>query len=137
MNWNPKYYIVYPRKMINELKRPDDWQFICPGNLSEVLEHVLKVETGIGSEMKLIWNDWHRRSVIEDNNITSDDLDDYLRANASILSFKSKAMMNKVLKTLKGMGAVSEMVCVYSYRDVILQQACFKRTGEWITENAQ
>ena len=116
--------------MINELTKPEGYGYLCAGNLSEALQDLLNVKQ-IGSELKLIWNNQHYYQVIKDNNILPEDLDDYLNAECCIISFKTEFTMKRALKKLKSMGMTSEIICVDNYRDVILQQANYKRTGEF------
>lgn len=134
MKWNPKYYIVYPRKMIYELKKPDGWGYLCSGDLPEALQLLLNTKA-IGGEMKLIWNEQHRWNVIRDNKIEYNDLEDYIKSDCSMISFKTEFMMNRALKKLKEMGSKSEVICVDNYRDVILNQANFKRFGKFLDQN--
>lgn len=129
--WCPKYYIVYPYKMINELDKPDGWGYLCAGNLSEALQEVLNVKS-IGSEIKLIWNNQHRWKLIDDYQLEPDDLDCYLKSNCSLLSFKTEYLMKRCAKQLRKMGATCDIVLVDNYRDVILQQAHFATTGIFI-----
>src|SRR5687768_6049146 len=105
MNWKAKFYLIYPRKLVNEIKWPAEWGHQCSGNLADMLQEVLKIKSGIGSEIKLIWNDEHRRQLIKDYDITYRDLEDYIGADCSLLSFKSESLMNKTVKRLKEMGA--------------------------------
>lgn len=128
--WKPKFYIIYPRKMIEQLQKPESWGYLCPGNLSEALQELLNVKS-IGSELKLIWNHQHRWKVIEDNKIEPADLDDYLKADCSLISFKTKFLMKRAIKKLREMGMIEDVVCVGNYRDVILQQAYYKRNGKF------
>ncbi|WP_286914837.1 hypothetical protein [Flavobacterium sp. UBA4197] len=127
--FKPKYYIVFPRKMVNEMTWPTDWGHKCAGNLSEMLQDVLKVKT-IGSELKLIWNSHHRYQVIKDNNITDAELDDYVKSDCSMISFQSAGTMKRAVKSLEKMGG-KNFVCLDSYREVILQQAHYKNNCEF------
>lgn len=133
MSWKPKFYIIYPLKMIDEIRNPDASEYLCAGNLSETLQEVLNVKA-IGSEIKLIWNNQHRWQIIKDYDLQPEDLDDYIKSNCSILSFKTEYVMKRAYRILHLMGAKSKIKCVENYRDVILNQANFKRNGEFITE---
>lgn len=132
-SWNPKFYIIYPYNMINELEKPKNYGYLCAGNLSEALRDLLNVKS-IGSELKLIWNNQHRWQIIEDYNLQPEDLDDYIKSDCAILSFESEFVMKRAIKQLKLMGAKSEFICVDNYRDVILQQANYKRNNQFINQ---
>ena len=132
MKWKPKFFIVYPDKMIHQIKWPGNWASHSVSNLPEMLREFLNVSS-IGSEMKLIWNQNHRWQVIEQNNITAQDLDDYLKADCSMLSFSAKGTMNKTAKLLIQLGA-DNIICVDTYRDMILQQAFYKKNNEFQKE---
>ena len=129
MKWKPKFFIVYPDKMIHQIKWTDNWGCHSVSNLPEMLQEILNVST-IGSEMKLIWNNNHRWQVIEQNNISSQELDDYLKADCSMLSFSVKGTMNKTSKLLIELGA-DNIICVESYRDMMLQQAFYKNNKKF------
>lgn len=128
MSWKPNFFIIYPYKMINELEKPENYGYLCAGNLCEALRDLLNVKS-IGSEIKLIWNNEHRWQLIKDYDLQPSDLDDYIKSNCSIISFKSDFLMKRAIKQLKKMGAKSEFICVDNYREVILQQAYYKRNG--------
>lgn len=130
MSWKPKYFIIYPYKMINELTKPENYGYLCAGNLSEALRDTLNVKS-IGSEIKLIWNNQHRWQLLKDYELDGNDLDDYIKSECSILSFKSQFLMKRAIKQLKIMGAKSNMMCVDNYRDVIIEQAHYKRNGSF------
>lgn len=134
--FNPKYYIIYPRKVIDELTPPEGWS-LYPGNLGDALKELLNVKAIIGSEIKLIWNSGHRWSIIQDYNITPEDLDDFLKADCSLLSFETAALRNRVLKQLKKMGLKTEVASVDCYRDVLLQQAQYHRHGCFSEERSE
>lgn len=131
MSWKPKNYIIYSYKIIDELEKPDGWGYLCAGNLSEALCELLNVKS-IGSEIKLIWNNQHKWQLIEDYKLEPIDLEDYIKADCSVLSFKTEFLMNRALQQLKKMGATSDIICVDNYRDVILNQAYFHRTGKFV-----
>ena len=136
MSWKPKYFIIYPYKMINELTKPENYGYLCAGNLSEALRDTLKVKS-IGSEIKLIWNNQHRWQLLKDYELDGNDLDDYIKSECSILSFKSQFLMKRTIKQLKIMGAKSTMICVDNYRDVIIEQAHYKRNGSFSNKIAE
>ncbi len=100
---------------------PSDWGNVCPANLSPMLSEVLKVKA-IGSEIKLIWNASHRHAVVKDNNVTYQQLEDYLKADCSLLSFQSVRTRTKAVKAIEKMGGKG-FICIDSYREVILSQA--------------
>ncbi|MBD9179636.1 MAG: hypothetical protein EGP82_10770 [Odoribacter splanchnicus] len=124
MGWNPNFYIVFPYSLAYQINWPEGWGYQCVANLPLMLKEVLNVST-IGSEIKLIWNEDHRDTMIKKNEITYEQLDDYLKSDCSMLSFLSEGTMKRAVKALKRMGAVN-FVCVSSYRDVILQQAYYR-----------
>ena len=99
MSWKPKYFIIYPYKMINELTKPENYGYLCAGNLSEALRDTLNVKS-IGSEIKLIWNNQHRWQLLKDYELDGNDLDDYIKSECSILSFKSQFLMKRTIKQL-------------------------------------
>lgn len=129
MSWKPKFFIVYPDELIDQIEWPEGWGYRCVATLPSMLKEVLKVET-IGSEIKLIWNDRHRNIMLEKNSISNEQLDDYLRANCSMLSFKAKGTMKRAVKALEKMGATN-FVCVNSYRDMVLQQAFYRKNKKF------
>lgn len=124
MNWNPKFYLVYPDEIIDQIPWPEECDYQCVAHFPSMLRQVLKIDA-IGSEIKLVWNDWHRNEMLKRNNITSDQLENYLKSGCSILSFEDRDVMDKVATTLRNMG-ITNFVCVESYREVILQQAFYK-----------
>jgi hypothetical protein len=130
MKWKPKFFIVYPDKMIHQIKWTDNWRNHTVSNLPEMLREILNVST-IGTEWKLIWNNHHKWQVIEQNNITALDLDDYLKADCSMLSFSTKGTMNKTAKLLIELGA-DNIICVENYRDMMLQQAYYKNNKKFL-----
>lgn len=133
-HWNPKYFIVYPRQMINELEKPEGWGYLSAGNLSVALKEVLNAKS-IGSEIKLIWNNQHYWQLIKDYELEPQELDDYIKSDCSLLSFKSEFLMKRVVKQLNKMGAKTTFICINNYRDVILQQAHYKNFGKFKIEN--
>ena len=124
MSWKPRFYIVYPYSLVDQISWPEGWGNKCVANISSMLREVLNVST-IGSEIKLIWNDEHRYIMLEKNSITNKQLDDYIKSNCSMLSFISEGTMKRAVNALKSMGAIN-FICVNSYREVILQQAFYR-----------
>lgn len=115
--------------MIHQIKWTDNWGCCSVSNLPEMLREILNVST-IGGEMKLIWNKNHRWQVIQQNNISSQELDDYLKADYSMSSSNAKGTINKTAKLLIELGA-DNIICVYNYRDMILQQAFHKNNKKF------
>ena len=133
MSWKPNFYIVFPYSLAYQINWPEDWKYQCVANIPKMLKEVLNVST-IGSEIKLIWNENHRDTMIKKNGITYEQLDDYLKSDCSMLSFISKGTMKRAVKALERMGAV-DFVCVSSYRDVILQQAFYRHNKHFNMNN--
>lgn len=134
MNSKPKFFIVYPYDMIDQIAWPEGCDYRCDANLPSMLEDVLEIkDDSIGSEVKLIWNSSHRREMLVKNNITYDQLEDYLHSSCSMLSFGDKDLRKKVVETLKKLGAI-DFICVDSYRDMILQQAFYKENKKFNLE---
>lgn len=127
--WKPEFYIVYPRTMIYKIEWPDGAPYRCCANLAEMLQFVLNTES-IGSEIKLIWNYNHRKIIMDKNNVTSEDIDNYVKASSSILSFMSKKIRDRVKKKLVDLGG-NDFIYVDSYRDVILQQAYYYKNKQF------
>ncbi len=125
MKRKSKFFIVFPRKLVNEITWPDAWGYQCAGSLPDMLRDVLKVKS-IGSEFKVIWNEQHRWSLVKDLDITIKDLEDYLKADCSMLSFVSERTMKLAAKELTDRGS-SDFICVDNYRDVIMQQAFYRQ----------
>jgi hypothetical protein len=122
------FFIVYPRKVIDELIPPEGWSCLYPGILADALRDAMKVKA-MGTEMKIIWNEQHRWSIIKDYDITYEDLEAYLKADCSLLFFQTESLRNRTLKQLQKMGLKSDVASVDNYRDVLLQQATYHRTG--------
>lgn len=129
MSWKPNFYIVFPYELAYQINWPEDWKYQCVDNIPKMLKEVLHVGT-IGSEIKMIWNEHHREVMLEKNNITDEQLEDYLHADCSMLSFLSPGTMNRAVKALEKMGATN-FICVNSYRDVILQQAFYRHNKKF------
>lgn len=121
--WMPKFYIVYPMPMVDQIQWPEDAPYRCAANLPGMLKLVLNTGA-IGAEIKLIWNWNHRRIIMEKNDVTSDDIDNYVKANCCMLSFLSEQTRDRAAKVLRGFGG-KNFIYADSYRDVILQQAYF------------
>jgi hypothetical protein len=124
MKWKPKYFIVYPNVMNDNLKWPENWGNTCRANLAAMLRQVLNTKS-VGSEIKLIWNDQHRYTVLKDNQVNYSQLDNYLKAECGMLSFLSQTTRKRADKALRQMGGEG-FVYVDNYRDVILYQAHFR-----------
>ncbi|UOX35295.1 hypothetical protein LXD69_07190 [Flavobacterium sediminilitoris] len=133
MSWNPKFFIIYPRKIIAEIEKCST-EYLCAGNLSDKLKEVLNVKS-IGSELKIIWNNNHKWQLIKDYDLEIIDLEDYVKSDCSILTFKTEFLMKKSVKALRKLGVKSEMICTDNYRDVIIQQAFYKRNGVFFHSN--
>lgn len=124
-----KYYIVYPYKMCAQVVVPSPW-----GSFPAALTGLLKELTGakyLGSEIKWIVNYDHRKSLIEDHNVTSEDLDDYLKSNCHIFTFTNKLHRKKAIKELLKIKA-SNFISVDTYRDVLLNQANYARNETFL-----
>lgn len=124
---NPKYYIVYPYKMTDEIIVPKGW-----GSFPHAITVLLKELTGakyLGSEIKWILDNNHRRSLIEEYNVTDQDIEDYLKSRCHIFSFTNKIHRNKAVKELIKMRAKT-FISVDGYRDVLLTQAYYTRNNE-------
>lgn len=117
-----KFYIVYDYKMTDEIELPNPWGTF-PHAIHCFLREELNVNT-IGAEIKWIidWN--HRQELIKDHNVTSENLDDYVKAKCSLFSFKANGTRKRAVKELEKRGAKS-FVLVDNYRDAILTQAHF------------
>ena len=124
MTFKSKYYIVFPRKMVEEIEWPEGWGNQCAGNVAEMLRDHLEIKR-IAGELKWFISESHRWEVIRDHNITYQDTENYIKSDCSTLHFNSKIAMKKAETALKKMGA-KKLVCVDSYREVILQQAYYQ-----------
>lgn len=122
-SWNPKFYIVYPRIMVDQIEWPEGCDYRCVANLASMFGDKLNCKS-IGAEFKLIWNYEHRKVIMDKNNVTSEEIDDYVRADCNMLSFLSERTRARAVKFLTKIGG-KNFICVNSYRDVILQQAFF------------
>lgn len=127
--WKPKFYIVYPMAMIDHIHWPEGAPYRCAANLTGMLKFVLNTGA-IGAEIKLIWNWKHREIIMEKNNVSSEDIDNYVKANSCMLSFLSERTRDRAAKILKDFGGVG-FIYVNSYRDVILQQAFYFKNKEF------
>jgi len=133
--WIPAYYIVYKDELAYMIAWPNDCSYRCVANLANMLKTVIKKR--IGSEMKFIWNDYHRNEIISKNNVTSEDIDNYVRSNTAMLSFMSSDVREKAVKGLIKLGAnPNDFICVDSYRDVILQQSYYYKHKEFIPKQS-
>lgn len=129
MSWKPKFFILYTEQTFDLINWPSKWRNTCRANLPSMLQEVLNVST-IGSEIKLIWNDEHRRIVMSKNKVTYSQLEKYLKARTCMLSFTSVGTRKRAADALRGMGA-GELIFVDCYRDVIVYQAYFKEHARW------
>ncbi|MDH6358953.1 hypothetical protein [Parabacteroides sp. PF5-9] len=120
-SWKPKYYIVYPMLLVDQIEWPEGCAYRCAANLPSMLKQLLNTKS-IGAEIKLIWNDNHRRIIMEKNNVTSEDIDNYVRADCCMLSFLSERTRKRAAKLLTELGGKG-FIYVNSYGDLILQQA--------------
>lgn len=124
MAFKPKYYIVYPYKSVENLKWECTTHYACMAHIPIMLKELLNVKT-IGSEIKWIIDSRHKQELIEDYNVTSEDLENYVKSSCSIITFKSKGTRKRALKEMKRLGA-TEMYLADSYREVILSQAHYR-----------
>ena len=124
MSFKPKYYIVYPHKSVNDLKWECTTHYRCMAHIPIMLQELLNVKT-IGSELKWIIDSSHRWELMQDYNVTSEDLENYVKSNCSIISFAAKGTRKRALQEMKRLGA-TEMHLADSYRDVILSQANYR-----------
>lgn len=129
MSWNPKYFILYRHGMEDIIQWPKKWGNTCRANLCSMLQEVLKTEN-VGSELKLILDAQHAYQVRQNNKISYQELEDYVRARTGSLHFHSKRIRQKALIALKEMGA-RELLLVDSYREVLLYQAFFHRNSRF------
>lgn len=124
--FKPKFYIVYPNRIIDEITWAENAPYRCGANFPGMFESVLKLpDNSIGSEIKLIWNNEHRNTIIQKNDVEYDDVENYLKADCSILSFEEQNIRDMVSMQLDILGG-KDFVCVDSYRDVILKQAFYR-----------
>lgn len=124
--WKPKFYILYSYDEADKLKWPDGWHE-CLANIPTMLQKELKTKA-VGGEIKLIWNDAHRRSIIDRWNVTSKEIDEYVQAKSCMLSFMSAGTRARAAKELARRG-MDKVVFVEDYKDVILYQSHFKVNG--------
>lgn len=124
-----KFYLLYKHGMEDIIKWPEKWGNTCRGNIAPMLQEVLNTGA-VGSEIKLIWNDHHRRTLIRTYGITHQQLEDYLKANTGSLLFQSAGTRSRAIKALHKMGA-TELYAVDDYKNVMLYQAHFKNHGEF------
>lgn len=129
MRFKPKYYIVHLYSLSDEITWPEGWGNRCPANLIYLLREQLKNEK-IGGEIKCIWNDSHRMEILRKYEITYEQLDNYLKADCTIISFQSKGTRKRALKFLENHGAKS-FICVDNYRDVLTTQAYYSLNNKF------
>ena len=129
MSFKPKYFILFPYIMIENMTWPDNCDYRCAANLPSMLRQKLNVKT-IGGEIKLIWNDEHRNIILKKNNITNEQLNDYIKSNSCMLSFLSNMTRKRVMKYMDKLNAIG-YVCVENYRDVLLYQAFYQNNKKF------
>mgnify|MGYP000666069510 CR=1 FL=1 len=129
MGFKSKYHIIFPNEMVYKMDWPEGCDYCCPANVPSMLRDKLNVQT-IAGEIKLIWNHEHRMEILKDNNITDEQLDDFLKADCSNIHFAAEGTRKRALKYLDKIGATG-YVCADSYRDVLLFQAHFENNGEF------
>lgn len=129
MRFKSKYYIVFPRKMVEEIEWPQGWGHQCAGNVAEMLREHLGVSR-IASEIKFLVSESERWKIINDYNVSYQDTEDFLNSQCSTLHFNSKIAMKKAATALKKMGA-KKLTCTDSYREVILQHGYYKHNNEF------
>jgi len=132
MKFKSKFFIVFPRKMVNEITWPDTWGNQCVANLPDILKEVLGIKSICG-EIKLIWNEEHRYRILKDNQVSHQELDDYKKADCNSLHFNSEKSMKRAAKELTDRGGKG-FICLDNYRDVIVQQAYYKRNNSFQLE---
>lgn len=130
MGFKSKYYIVFPRKMVEEIKWPQGWGHLCAGNVAEMLRELLGIAR-IAGEIKFLVSESEKWKISSDYNVSYEDIEHFLNSPCSTLHFNSKIAMKKAETTLKKMGA-TKLICVDSYREVILQQGYYKCYNEFI-----
>ncbi|WP_250716472.1 hypothetical protein [Bacteroides fragilis] len=111
--------------MVDQIEWPKGCDYCCVANLASMLQDKLNCKS-IGAEIKLIWNYEHREIIMEKNNVTSEEIDDYVKADCNMLSFSSERTRKRAVEFLTKIGG-KNFICVNSYRDVILQQAFFNK----------
>ena len=124
MRFKPKFYIVYPHSSVNDLEWECTTHYRCMGHIPNMLQELLNVKT-IGSEIKWIIDNHHRYSLMEKYNVTSEDIDNYVKSNCGLISFTAKGTRSRALKEMKRLGA-KEMYLADGYRDVLLSQANYR-----------
>lgn len=132
MKFKSKFFIVFPRKLVKEISWPDKWGNQCVGNLPDMLREVLGIKS-ISGEIKLIWNEDHRWRIKEDNQVSHHEIDDYIKADCNSLHFASEKSMKRAAKELTDRGGKG-FISLDNYRDVIIQQAYYKRNNSFQSE---
>lgn len=120
-SWKPKFYIVYPRIMVDQIEWPEGCDYRCVANLASMLGDKLNCKS-IGAEIKLIWNYEHRKVIMDKNNVTSEEIDDYVRADCNMLSFLSERTRARAVKFLTKIGGEEFHLCE-------LIQGCYPSTS--------
>ncbi len=121
MKFKPKFFIVIPHSSINNLVWECTTHYPCMAHIPHMLRELLNVKT-IGREIKWIVNQEHRLSVMKKYNVSWEDIDDYLRADASMISFSAKRTRDRAIKELKRLD-IGKIYACDSYRDMLLKQA--------------
>lgn len=129
MRFKSKYYIVFPRKIVEEIKWPKQWGYQCPGNLAEMLRENLGIAR-IASEIKWFVSNSERWKIIRDYNVTYEETEHFFNSPCGTLHFNSETAMKKAASALKKMGA-TKLICTDSYREVILQHVHYKHNNEF------
>jgi|SRR5690606_17279691 len=129
MSFKPQFFIVYPYSSVDNLQWECTTHYRCMAHIPNMLQELLNVKT-IGSEIKLIWNEQHRRQVLKDNDLTYQQLEDYLKSGCSMISFSAKGTRQKAYNEMKRLGA-KEMFFADSYRDMVIAQANYRRFKEF------
>ena len=124
-----KHYILYEHGMELLINWPDGWGNTCRANIPSMLKEVLNVKS-ISTEIKGILGSWHHREIVTNNEVTYQDVEDYVKSSTSSIHFQSPGTRKRAVKALMKMGAES-LVLVDSYRDLILYQAHHYNHGKF------
>ncbi|WP_422858786.1 hypothetical protein ACOKFD_15715 [Flagellimonas sp. S174] len=92
-----------------------------------MLHELLNVKS-IGAELKLIWNNWHERQIVNKYDVSYMEIENYIKADSGMLSFSSTRTRDRAIRELKRLGA-DEFYLADNYRDVILSQAHYYING--------
>ncbi len=121
MSFKRNFFLVIPRPSVDNLIWECTTHYKCIGNIPDMLRELLNVKT-IGSEIKWVVNTEHRLNIMRKHNVSWDDIDNYLQADAFMLAFSAKRTRDRAIKELKRLKA-GEMYLCDSYRDMLLKQA--------------